>query len=763
MRHAVHLSTHFDSKELIVKFRDLLILAGGVAAATQSGALSLGNTQGSVQLGAPIDLVFQVQPDAGQTPDNSCIAADIWMGDTALGSNSVVLTTQAKTVRVRSTQPVYEPLVTVKLRAGCSAAVSRSYTFFADPPSSMAASVEPIDLSKIEVAALPVQAEPRRPATTARAAADAKPRTPKRPVTSAKAPAKPAAATNAESAAPAAAAATATAAAAVAAAPSAPATTTPTAPPPPAAPAADNAEKPKLRVEPLGGLNAAEGAAGTGAEPQATTGSAIEHNTQTVLDANAARLESMEKQLKALQAQLSSNRNEINSLQTQLVQAQNQELPLWVYLMLGMLALALASIAWLLQRLQQERQKTQRSWADTVLAMEDTAQATSVDTAPQPLAVPVVNTPAQPVPPAATATAPSSASTTDLPTAPQAVPQYPNAKESAPNTLLADDLYAEFEQLVTAPPAAAAPAPQIPSPSSITEVLTAQALFDVQEQADFYASIGENDQAIEILQTHIAEHESSSPLAYMELLQLLYRLGRTDTFEQVRDKFQNHFNVKVPDFLGFARKGMDLWSGYPEALGKIEAIWPTDDVQALLRSLIVRQPSSEFVIQDVRFDLAAFDDLLMLYNVAQTTPAASRGQMPGRTRTAPTEAPLPEVVLDLPGTRPTPAAAAMERPLPLHAAQLDMLSAAPATAPLAPAQSLNDSPFQGPSHFAPNEALVDGLSLDWNASLAPASATPEKLPDVPPPAPISLDNLDAELAAFMMDERDLPKQPPKAS
>ena len=312
------------------------------------------------------------------------------------------------------------------------------------------------------------------------------------------------------------------------------------------------------------------------------------------------------------------------------------------------------------------------------------------------------------------------------------------------------------------PPAAAAPAPQIPSPS-ITEVLTAQALFDVQEQADFYASIGENDQAIEILQTHIAEHESSSPLAYMELLQLLYRLGRTDTFEQVRDKFQNHFNVKVPDFLGFARKGMDLWSGYPEALGKIEAIWPTDDVQALLRSLIVRQPSSEFVIQDVRFDLAAFDDLLMLYNVAQTTPAASRGQMPGRTRTAPTEAPLPEVVLDLPGTRPTPAAAAMEMPLPLHAAQLDMLSAAPATAPLAPAQSLNDSPFQGPSHFAPNEALVDGLSLDWNASLAPASATPEKLPDVPPPAPISLDNLDAELAAFMMDERDLPKQPPKAS
>ena len=132
----MHLSTHFDSKELIVKFRDLLILAGGVAAATQSGALSLGNTQGSVQLGAPIDLVFQVQPDAGQTPDNSCIAADIWMGDTALGGNSVVLTTQAKSVRVRSTQPVYEPLVTVKLRAGCSAAVSRSYTFFADPPSS---------------------------------------------------------------------------------------------------------------------------------------------------------------------------------------------------------------------------------------------------------------------------------------------------------------------------------------------------------------------------------------------------------------------------------------------------------------------------------------------------------------------------------------------------------------------------------------------------------------------------------------------------
>lgn len=64
-----------------MKLRNILILAGSVAAASQACALSLGNSQGQVQLGAPLNLVFQVQPDDGQTAESSCITAAVWMGD----------------------------------------------------------------------------------------------------------------------------------------------------------------------------------------------------------------------------------------------------------------------------------------------------------------------------------------------------------------------------------------------------------------------------------------------------------------------------------------------------------------------------------------------------------------------------------------------------------------------------------------------------------------------------------------------------------
>lgn len=723
------------NKESIVKLRDLLILASGVAAASQVSALSLGNSQGNVQLGSPIDLVFQVMPDAGQTADSSCIAADVWMGDAAIPRAQISLTPQGNAIRLRTSTPVYEPLITVKLHAGCAGAIARSYTFFADPPHTLAASTTPIDLSKIQVSPVPAATA----AAVARAASEKKPRAPKRVVTPAANKPKVVAAASAT---------TAPKSAPPAERTAAPADTSPAAPL--AAAMNTSEDKPRLRVEPIEGLDAPGSAVpATSATTEPLPSSSIDAQTQLVLDANAARLEAMEKQLQTLQTQLTNNRSEITSLQTQLVQAQNQDLPLWVHIMLGMLALALATIAWLLQRIKQERMNAQRSWADTVLAVDDSAQATSIDTRSSTAVTPQAAAAAA-TPSAAEQPAPFEAATASVASKPAS--QSWSSTEASSPTVMPEELYAEFEQL-----AGHKPSPEA-SPS-IAEVLTAQALFDVQEQAEFYASIGENDQAIEILQTHIAEHQASSPLAYIELLQLLYRLSRTETFEQVREQFQAHFNVKVPDFLGFSRKGHDLWSGHPEVLSKIEALWPTDEVQTLLRDLIVRKSAADHRESDMRFDLSAFDDLLMLYNVAQTTPASSRGQLPGRVRTAPTEVPLPEVVFDnVPAPTSYPArtaatAAADNTPLSLGAANLDMLSAAPAQAPLAPPNPHNDSPFQSTAHFAPDEILMDGLTLNWEAT---ASTPPSTEQTDTASAEVKFQSLEDDLNPFIMDERDLP-------
>lgn len=732
-----------------MKLRNILILAGSVAAASQACALSLGNSQGQVQLGAPLNLVFQVQPDDGQTAESSCITAAVWMGDDSLSPGNVMITAQTTTVRVRTTQVVHEPLVTVKLTAGCAGSVARSYTLFADPPSSMAATVAPIDLSKLQVTP--------RPAARPAPAADA-PARPVRKVT--KRVVKPAAA------APVAAPAAASASSTVALPPAPPAVTAP--PPSAAEPAATT--QPRLRMEPLEGLGSPQTApeAPTSSEP---TEPRIDAQTQALLDTNAQRLQTLEQQLLGLQSQLKNNQAELLKLNTQLAQAEQQGLPAWVHVLLGLLALSLACIAWLLQRIKQERQNSQHAWAETVLAAaHPTAEPTeaalqaaltpATAPAPVPPLVPAAAQQSEPSRPEATETIIAATAPTMAAHALVEVPQEPPLPEPA-------QLQELPSQMAKAAPARAQVAPP---DTTLVEMLTAQALFDVQEQAEFYASIGENDQAVDILQTHIAQHQASSPLAYLELLQLLYRLSRTEAYEQAREQFQAHFNVQVPSFLGFSRKGRDLWSGYPEVLGKIEALWPTDDVQPLLRSLIVHNPATALADTEVRFDLAAFDDLLMLYNVAQTTPASSRGQMPGRIRTAPSEVPLPEVVFDAPAAAPvaapasflpddallslrtTPAPRAPVAPpevtLPLQAAQLDMLTAAPAQAPLAATDLPGDSPFQSPSHFSPDEVLMQELSLDWNSTSPAASAL--------------ADFTTLDLQTLTLDERDLPPPPPAA-
>lgn len=736
---------------MTVKLRDLLVLLSGVAAASQVSALSLGNSQGNVQLGSPMDLVFQLKPDAGHTAETSCVAADILMGDVPLARGDFTLVPQGNSVRVQTTIPVNEPLLAVKLSAGCSATMTRSYTFFADPPGSMAASVQPIDLSKFQAAApLPAAlvAGSAGASTATRAAA-----TPRRP---AKHAVNPRAAQ--DNSLPAYFVPSMVASADTVDIPAPEETPAKSASQPAAVPSgtadAQAADTDAVADAAAVGTGAAAAAPLPDTVPEAE--SPIAEATQVLLQANTERIDALEGQLLALKKQLTSNLTEISTLQRQLVEAQNAGLPVWVHAALGLLALALACIAWLLQRLRQERLKTQNDWANTVLAVENSASLTRVDTdsaavhtgkgqlPSAPVTSPVAAAKAEPVAKPVASVAAASLHTRDSVPQAQALTQFP------------DTAFAES----SIQPPSLAPATMFP----LTEVLTAQALFDVQEQAEFYASIGENDQAIEILQAHIAEHENSSPLAYVELLQLLFRLGRMDAYEEVRQQFQKHFNVHIPDFLGFSRKGCDLWSAHPDVLAQIEALWPTDEVQELLRNLILRKNEAA-----QRFDLAAFDELLMLYNVAKSTPAASRGAMHGRRRTAPSEAPLPEIapevtpvqtvppLPEVPGAASpvqTAAAPAAEAPpvLSLDEAHLDLLSTMPVHEPLE--QQSGQSHFQPVQHFAPDEALVAVLSLDLseaaNQPAVPAAATvkPLRAPEA--------QAMDLELQAFIMDERDLP-------
>ena len=159
----------------------------------------------------------------------------------------------------------------------------------------------------------------------------------------------------------------------------------------------------------------------------------------------------------------------------------------------------------------------------------------------------------------------------------------------------------------------------------------AEELFDIQQQAEFFVSVGEHDQAVEVLRQHIAQHEETSPVAYLDLLRLYRTLSRAADFNALRQQFMRHFNAHVPEFSAFDRLGKPL-DQYLDALAEIEAEWSSPNVLHVLEKHMFYRPGDT---RKAPFDLAAFDDLLLLLAIAQTTPSSARGAPPPRKRTTP--------------------------------------------------------------------------------------------------------------------------------
>jgi pilus assembly protein FimV len=138
-------------------------------------------------------------------------------------------------------------------------------------------------------------------------------------------------------------------------------------------------------------------------------------------------------------------------------------------------------------------------------------------------------------------------------------------------------------------------------------------LFDVQQQSDFFLSLGQHDQAIAVLREHIATSPGTSALAYLDLLRIFHSLGRKEDYARLAEEFERAFNADVPAFENFNETGKGL-EHYRSTLARIESQWPAPGTLALIEELIFRKPGAH---EDEAFDLAAYQELLLLYSVAK--------------------------------------------------------------------------------------------------------------------------------------------------
>ena len=626
-----------------------------------SQALTLGRMRGAALGGQGLDVTIQVQADGDDAPSSQCFEADVFHADTRQEPSRVQViveptqTARAFNVRVVSSAAVDEPVVTVYLRSLCAQKTSRRYVMLADVVS------DQLGQSAPRVAQVPLMV----PAASAAAAPGV---------------AAPDVATGAS------------VAGSSGAGPGGAARAKATAPATPS-PAADEklqagrtAGQSRLKLDPLEVLS----------ERVATLESSTASAPAEIAARDARdtqRLQSLENSVKNLLTVATRNEASLADLKARLQQAESERYrnPL-VYGLLLLLLLCLAGITFLLTRRGRQASAGSGNWwsgsatVSPMLGASETAPATARQSGFSPMSAP------------SPLVAPGEHEQTRQQTqqiAPRSVP----APITQVDVSLVEMSESTFDRLMqsgvthsavrkTRPTEPAEP----PSPGT-RKSINSEELFDVRQQAEFFVSLGQTDQAVRVLENRISESGESSPLAYLDLLKIFHSLGLRADFRQVREDFNLLFNARVPEFSNYNDEGKDL-EDYPDVLSEVTASWGTPAVFTAIEMCVFRD---QWKSHNAIFDLAAFRELLLLHAVAQsvasptdsgfgvpvpgngysaaTVPAAGYGDTgPGGVsaslpRDAPVSAPLPlldgvpEVDIDLSDLHiPKPSA---EAPVPV--------------------------------------------------------------------------------------------------
>lgn len=141
--------------------------------------------------------------------------------------------------------------------------------------------------------------------------------------------------------------------------------------------------------------------------------------------------------------------------------------------------------------------------------------------------------------------------------------------------------------------------------------LSTREMLDIRQQAEFFMTLGQHEEALNLLEDHIRQSSQSNPLVYLDLLNMLHNLGRRADFERYRGEFNALFAGQVPPYGALGESGNGLES-YPNLCDRIVALWPKQDSLAFIEEHLVRhvEPSKDNAI-----DLEAFRDLLLLHGV----------------------------------------------------------------------------------------------------------------------------------------------------
>ncbi len=142
--------------------------------------------------------------------------------------------------------------------------------------------------------------------------------------------------------------------------------------------------------------------------------------------------------------------------------------------------------------------------------------------------------------------------------------------------------------------------------------LSIEELIDLEQQAEFFVVLGQDDAAIALLDGYMRRDAGISPLPHLQLLEIHQRRGDRAAYESVRHAFNSRFQANAPEWSSDIHFGRAL-AEYPQTISQLQALWqtPLAAMQAL-DALLFRRESA-----DETFDFPAYRELLFLYSIAR--------------------------------------------------------------------------------------------------------------------------------------------------
>ena len=572
-------------------------------AAQPSMAVGFGRVVNATMLGQPLDITVSVSADPNEQITAECVSAEVIVGDSVLPPPAVYLwlapspDSAVQWLRIQSSVRISEPVLNLTVSAGCTSRVSRQFVVFVDPPltafeTSVPTAIEPATAATaLEVglggaAALSVAAASEGSTRADGSTAPPQPEASRQQRREARQPVAGRAATETRDARELARKSRKVSSATASA-------RTP----------ASRLQLERGTTQTAAPAMAAISSSPTAADVAASAAAIVAAAASAVSEAGRAS-ESQRQQIAELQRQLVQSKIDTQAsnaaaakLQARLqaAEASRYSLP-WLVALTVAVAVLLFGIGVLLDRRRLARRPRRPSWsveqARSAFSALEVVPSTTLGSA-RATAQLVDDDPRE-----------SLASPGPLPFSRTSTPAVADRASVSSLSSVAEAPFVESSFVSGTRTRAEPVRSALP--------VTADALIDLEQQAEFFVALGQEDTAVDLLDGFSRGAGGACPMPYLMLLAIHRRRGDRDAHTEVRERYEKRFNRSSPTWDRQPAEATSI-TDHVDEMRRIESVWGDPPAaMRLVESLLVHGGTPAEA-----FDLHCLGELQFLYLLAR--------------------------------------------------------------------------------------------------------------------------------------------------